>query len=147
MNFRRSGRERPAPSIDITPVVDVVFILLIFLVISTTFKTQEHAFEVDLPKASEPRPVGKLVRPTVFIEGGGKMLLYRPDLGGTSTISGPDELSDRLRQLKAIEPGVSVGIRADAGVPYQLVMDAVNACYSAGIDKVVFPYSRKEDSY
>jgi biopolymer transport protein ExbD len=125
----------------------VVFILLIFLVISTTFKTQEHAFEIDLPKASQPRLVGKVTRPTVFVNKEGGMLLVRPDLEGAATLSGPDELTNRLRQLKALEPSVAVGIRADAGVPYQAVMDAVNACYSAGIERVIFPYARKEDSY
>jgi biopolymer transport protein ExbD len=147
MKFQRNRRGPQSPSIDITPVVDVVFILLIFLVISTTFKTQEHAFQVDLPKATQPRVVGKLSRPTVFVSKEGKMMLYRPNLVGTATLSGPDELADRLRQLKALEPSVSVGIRADAGVPYQVVMDAVNACYSAGIERVVFPYSRKEEAY
>ncbi|MBM4356184.1 MAG: biopolymer transporter ExbD, partial [Deltaproteobacteria bacterium] len=50
MNLRRGLKRRGVgAAIDITPLVDVVFNLLIFLLVSTTFKSQEQAFSIVLP--------------------------------------------------------------------------------------------------
>ena len=52
MNLRKFRRESPA--IDLTPLIDVVFMLLIFFMVSTTFKDQSM-IRIDLPKASQQK--------------------------------------------------------------------------------------------
>jgi len=144
MNLRRAKRRTPGPGIDITPLVDVVFILLIFLLISTTFKTREHAFTIVLPRASETRAVVTAKRPTVFVTRGGEIYLYLPSEGAASVKGLPvgslDELELRLDRLKASSPGVGISVKADSATEYQRIMDVVNQCYRTGIERVFFPF-------
>ncbi len=145
MNLRQGTRRTPGLGIDITPLVDVVFILLIFLLISTTFKTRENAFRILLPKASEKRAVVTAKRPTIFVTEGGDMFLYVPTAGGGDAIEGSpvrtlDELELRLDRLKDANPGVGISVKADSATEYQRIMDVVNKCYRTGIERVFFPF-------
>lgn len=51
MTRRSSRRPRALPTIDLTAMVDVVFLLIIFFMVSTTFITLESGLPVDLPQA------------------------------------------------------------------------------------------------
>ena len=88
MNLRQGTQRSPGPGIDITPLVDVVFILLIFLLISTTFKNRENAFRILLPQASEKRAVVSAKRPTIYVTREGEMFLYVPTADGTEAVAG-----------------------------------------------------------
>ena len=144
MNLRRAARRTPGTGIDITPLVDVVFILLIFLLISTTFKTREHAFSIVLPRASETRAVVTAKRPTVYVTREGDIFLYLPSDGSESVEGLPvgslSELELRLDRLKASSPGVGISVKADSATEYQRIMDVVNQCYRTGIERVFFPF-------
>lgn len=137
------------PTIDITALVDIIFILVIFLLISTTFKTQEYAFNITLPRLSEKKSITKTIMPVLYIDKAKKYRLFRPDMrselsSGFSEISSVDELKVRLQQLKASNKGIALSIKADSGVEYQAVMEAVNACYQTGIERVIFPFKPAE---
>ncbi|MFH1530404.1 MAG: biopolymer transporter ExbD [Pseudomonadota bacterium] len=145
MNLRQGTRRSPGPGIDITPLVDVVFILLIFLLISTTFKTRESAFRILLPKASETRAVVTAKRPTIYVTREGDMFLYVPAADGGDAVEGRpvgtlDELELRLERLKESNPGVGISVKADSATEYQRIMDVVNKCYLTGIEHVFFPF-------
>lgn len=145
MNLRQGTRRSPGLGIDITPLVDVVFILLIFLLISTTFKTRENAFQILLPQASEKRAVVTAKRPTIYVTRGGEMFLYVPTAAGTDAVEGHPvgslgELELRLERLKEVSPGVGISVKADSATEYQRIMDVVNTCYVTGIERVFFPF-------
>ncbi|MBM4372731.1 MAG: biopolymer transporter ExbD [Deltaproteobacteria bacterium] len=144
MNLRRAAR-RSEIGIDITPVVDVVFILLIFLLISTTFRTREHAFTIVLPRATETRSVVTAKRPTVYVTREGEIFLYVPSSEQGDAVEGVpirslDELEVRLERLREGNPQVGVSVKADSTTEYQRIMDVVNQCYRSGIERVFFPF-------
>jgi len=145
MNLRQGTRRSPGPGIDITPLIDVVFILLIFLLISTTFKTRESAFRIVLPKASEKRAVVTARRPTIYVTREGEMFIYVPGAAGSDSVEGRpvgtlDELELRLERLREASPGVGISVKADSATEYQRIMDVVNQCYRTGIERVFFPF-------
>ena len=81
MRFRpqRASRRLDA-AIDITSLVDVVFLLLIFLLVTTTFKRQEHAFPIELPTSAVEQITVTTDKTTVFIDqSGGVRLLVVPE--------------------------------------------------------------------
>jgi len=147
MNFKRglSGR-RSISAIDITPLVDVVFILLIFLLVSTTFKSKEQAFSIVLPVGDQESRVTKVERPTVFVSRMGRYVLYEPGenpdvpVEGTGHLTLP-QLSEQLERL-ARESGTetSISIKGDAKTDYQHILDVVNECRRHGLERVFFPY-------
>lgn len=147
MNLKKGLTRRRQPgAIDITPLVDVVFILLIFLLVSTTFKTRENAFSIVLPIGDQKSRTTKVKRPTVFVTRAGLYIFYTQGDNPEQPVPGTRHVS--LRELsKAIsglvkEAGknVSVSIKGDAGASYQKIMDVVNECYRNGIERVYFPY-------
>jgi biopolymer transport protein ExbD len=147
MNFRRGLKRRGvSAAIDITPLVDVVFNLLIFLLISTTFKSQEQAFSIVLPVGDQKTEVTKVRRPTVFVTREGEYLLYEPGADRAEPVEGrrflsTGELSVALERL-ARESGkdTAVNIKGDATASYQRILDVVNECRRHGLNRVFFPY-------
>ena len=151
MNFQRSlNLRRVGPAIDITPLVDVVFILLIFLLVSTTFKSKEQAFSIILPVGDQESSVTKVKRPTVFVTRSGEYILFEPQAGSALPDKGTRHIS--LEQLSVALGDLarrrgkesSVNIRGDAQADYQLILDVVNECHRHGLQRVYFPYKRGE---
>ena len=124
-----AGRTFAATS-GLTPLVDVVFLLLLFLVLTARFAPREDRFEVRLPE-KEPPAVEQFLEP------------YRVALQDTETgpaifaggvrLRSVAELKQRLRELGDTIPIVVVG---DATVPYSWVVDAYDAAISVGRRKV-----------
>ncbi len=153
MNFRRQLKFRSASAaMDITPLIDVVFILLIFLLVSTTFKSQEQAFSIVLPVGDQQSRVTKVIRPTVFVTKGGDYILYTPGddpetpVQGTRQMTLP-ELSEALQALAAGSGGdMAINIKGDAQTDYQRILDVVNECQRHGLGRLYFPYKKGEQS-
>jgi biopolymer transport protein ExbD len=153
MNFRRQLNFRSASAaMDITPLIDVVFILLIFLLVSTTFKSQEQAFSIVLPVGDQQARVTKVVRPTVFVTKSGNYILYTPGedpktpVQGTAQMTLP-ELSDALKQLADGSEGeAAINIKGDAQTDYQRILDVVNECQRHKLGRIYFPYKKGEPS-
>ena len=145
MNLRSRLARRDGAEINITPLVDVVFILLIFLLISTTFRTREHAFTIVLPKATEKRTLVSAKRPTVYVTREGAYYFYTPDRAQGGEVEGLPikslrDLQLRLEELRSRDPDTSISVKADSDTDYQKVMDVVNQCYRVGIERVSFPF-------
>jgi biopolymer transport protein ExbD len=151
MNLKKNlGKRRFTAVIDITPLVDVVFILLIFLLVSTTFKNQENAFSIVLPVGDQKSRVTKVKRPTVFVTRAGDYIFYVAGEDPNQAVSG-ERLEDMQQLGESIETMVqrlgedtSVSIKGDADTSYQSIMDVVNQCYKHGVHRVYFPYKQKE---
>jgi len=153
MNFRKGLRLRQvSPAMDITPLVDVVFILLIFLLVSTTFKSQEHAFSILLPVGDQKTRVARVKRPTVFVTRLGRYILFAPDDAVTQPQAGSEELtleelSHALNELvEKRGTRTAVSVRGDARTSYQKILDVVNECHRHGLERVYFPYKMGDRS-
>jgi len=151
MNFKKSlARKRSDAGVDLTPLIDVVFNLLIFLLISTTFKNQEQAFSIVLPKGDQPAQVAKAKRATVFVTREGNYIFYAPDGSASDLQFGQEYMSlDGLgaaigRYMEKGDVEKAIAIKADAETDYQSIIDVVNEARSTGVERVFFPYRKAE---
>jgi biopolymer transport protein ExbD len=114
--------------INLTPMIDCVFLLLIFFLVATRFEEAEREMNVILPQASAAAPL--TVKP--------KQLIVNVDQQGSFFIAGQklneEELYQTLRQAAADNPGrQAVEIRADRRCRWEFVADVMNACNKAHI--------------
>ena len=118
---------------NITPMIDVVFLLIIFFLIASYLAQTENTEDVELAAAatgqSEAEDASRRMVVTVTAE---ERYLY-----GTRDISAVD-FSLLVQAEKAEHPDIEVRIRADRRVPYRLVEPLLTACAQAGITKVNF---------
>lgn len=125
MKFRRQLREDT--SVNLTPLIDVVFLLLIFFMVSTTF-TRETQLSIDLPEAQ-----GK---PTESVEEQIEILV---DESGNYRVNGEALIDTRMRTLQAAIYKISAGdttlpmtISADAQAAHEDVVQAMDAAGQMG---------------
>ena len=127
MKFRRKARENV--EINLASLIDVVFILLLFFVVSTTF-TRETQLKVDLPEAASGKPAEQtaLKQLEVVIAADGNyslngQVLVKSDLSGLMAALGQASEGDNSRPLT---------ISADAKTPHQAVITAMDAAGKLG---------------
>ena len=115
-------------SLNLTPLIDVVFLLLIFFLVATKFAEEERELDVLLPEASEAQPLTSKPR---------EMFINIDDKGSyfvTGKILTLDQLYPILRAAWVNNPGrASVIIRADTRCRWEFVVAAMNACNKANI--------------
>lgn len=132
MNFRRTLR-RDEPEINFIPLIDVLLVILIFLMVSTTYQKFTE-LKVDLPGAS-PEQSGK--RPPeilIAVSAQGRYLLE----GTTTPLSATADLSAELRRLAAGNRETVLVIHADAAARHQSVVGVLDAARQAGLERVSF---------
>jgi biopolymer transport protein ExbD len=116
-------------AIDLTPMIDVVFNLLIFFMVVSHFVKidEERDLKVILPEGSEAMPL--TVKP--------KEIFVNIDLNGRYFVRGrqvtEQELGDTLVQAATNNPGQAVIIRADKRADWEYVGAAMRLCNQAGI--------------
>lgn len=115
-------------SLSLTPLIDVVFLLLIFFLVATKFAEEERELDVLLPEASEAQPLTSKPR---------EMFINIDDKGRyfvTGKILTLDQLYPILKAAWVNNPGrASVVIRADKRCRWEFVVAAMNACNKANI--------------
>ena len=145
MNFRgRSRRDRALVAIDITSLMDVVFLLLIFLLVTTVFRTEEHAFEIEFPTSSSDQVVVNTNKTTIYVDKLGNLHLLVVDEESSSAKEPerlkPGQLRARLRELHRAKPDMSIAIKGDKAASYQAMVEVVGYVQDAGFRSVSFPY-------
>ncbi|WP_308367500.1 MULTISPECIES: biopolymer transporter ExbD [unclassified Microbulbifer] len=125
MQFRRQAREQDG--VNLTPLIDVVFLLLIFFMVSTTFTKESH-LKLDLPEAAGPQADN----PPSAIE-----VVINAD--GSYAVDGRALINKKLATLKSALSEVSAGeynrplvITADAIAQHQAVVRAMDAAGQLG---------------
>jgi biopolymer transport protein ExbD len=115
------------PDVNLTPLIDVVFLLLIFFMVSTTF-TRETQLSIDLPEASGQPQEETDQRIEILI-----------DEGGSYRVNGQSLVDARLRTLQAAIYKISAGdttlpmiITADAQATHESVVRAMDAAGQMG---------------
>ena len=126
-----AGEEAEAMAdINVTPLVDVMLVLLIIFIITIRVLTQQVPLE--LPKATNLPTQTKPENITIAVNKQGEIFW------NTQRLSGQDDLKARLRVVARIEPQPEVHIRGDASVRYQFVGQVLVATQQIGIRKVAF---------
>ncbi|HZZ90764.1 MAG TPA: biopolymer transporter ExbD [Caulobacteraceae bacterium] len=114
-------------SINITPMLDLAYVLLVIFIIMTTASVQ--GIKVNLPKASASASLAKPKTKAITINNQGQVFLdaYPVTLA---------ELESRLRTEKATSPDVPVVVKGDATVQYQKVMDVLDLLRRLDLNQV-----------
>jgi len=136
MNFRRKKREK----VDITLIsmIDVLFVLLLFFMVSTTFNRQTQV-KIKLPEAnsSEAEEYPKMV--TLIIDADGVYYLEGADGLPHELINQKLEtLKQELFKLSAQSGEIPFVIKADGKTPHQAVISALEAAGNSGFSHITF---------
>ncbi len=137
MRFR-NARFDAQPEINFIPLIDVLLVILIFLVATTTFK-YENAFQISLPQADiTAQPIAAI---ELLISKEGQV-----QIGSTRLdVVTPDSLAQALRALTDQQGRDMLLIRADAQAAHQWVIMAMQAAKRAGIERVSFAVQADKD--
>jgi biopolymer transport protein ExbD len=128
--LEKPGGNQPISDINVTPLVDVMLVLLIIFMI--TAPLMSHKVKVDLPQATlEEKPVIELPPITIAVTADGKT--YWNDEAVTR-----DMLDARLAVTAQRTPQPQIDIRADDVTRYEIIHDIVQNVRKAGIRKVGF---------
>ena len=127
MNFRQL--RRPEVSINLTPLIDVVFLLLIFFMVSTSF-SELTQLVVDLPKA-EGAPASTNTKLLLVVDVEGNMTL-----DGAPVPNDARGLSEALRQRLSGNTDIPVTLSADAMTPHQYVVTAMDVAAELNITRL-----------
>lgn len=123
--------------INITPLVDVVFLLLIFFMVSTTFN-REAELKIQLPEASAaPQPI-KQRTVEVAIDAQGRYFVNRQEVVNTRL----DTLKSAIAKAAAGRKEPPLVISADGRTPHQAVIRAMDAAQQLGILHIAFATER-----
>jgi len=133
------GRQRENDlDVNITPLIDIVFLLLIFFMVSTTFN-KEFEVGIDLPKASSK---SQLVQKTleITIDANGAYFINEKKLMNTQVAS----IKAALQKQSNGDLKLPVIISADANTPHQAVIRAMDAARQLGFSRLTFATQQGE---
>lgn len=136
MNLR--PHRRHSVDINLTPLIDVVFLLLIFFMVSTTFKDEARLL-IQLPEAQgEDAPAEEPEMIRLVIDRTGRFYVDDRAVTDRRPITLVRALNGALGERKALP----VLIQADANTPHQAVMTALDAASQAGLVRIAFSATR-----
>jgi biopolymer transport protein ExbD len=118
---------KPYDDINVTPMLDLAYVLLLIFIIMTTAAVQ--GIEVNLPKASAAASMSQPQMRAISIDNKGQVFL------DTIPMTMP-ELESRIAQIKATVPDFPVVIKADQAVQYARVMDVLDLLRRVGVQQV-----------
>ena len=125
MSLRKPSFENPDSSseINISPLIDVMFILLIFFVVTMAF-AEKSALEIDRPK-SEKASQSPEKALNIFVEKNGRI-----------SVAGAYVSIDSLEKIASLRGEKNAVIDSDASVKISTIVEIMDACSRAGIEKV-----------
>ena len=135
MKFRQAPREEL--ELNLTPLIDVVFLLLIFFMVSTTFQ-KESEISLQLPRASDAPTEPAPERIEIVINAAGRVYVNDREL----VQSDVDALQNALHQVSGGLSDIPVVIRADAQATHQSFVTALDAAAKLGMRRVTIATTR-----
>lgn len=130
MNLRPI-QDRESVEINLTPLIDIVFLLLIFFMVSTTFDRQTK-LKVQLPEASNESEQQLDASLVLAIDAKGKYYINDRQLVNTSLKT----LKTALQKTIGDDKDVAIVLRADAKTPHQSVVTAMDAALQLGLTRL-----------
>ncbi|WP_417530519.1 ExbD/TolR family protein [Marinobacter lipolyticus] len=139
MKFKRQRSQEVG--VDLTPLIDVVFLLLIFFMVSTTFTRESH-LRVELPQASaEARAETEVREIDVVINAEGQYILNDRTLVNNRR----ETLERAVRELSEGDSSLPYVITADARTPHEFVVRAMDVAGRLGFAKLSITTEREAD--
>ena len=132
MNFRRSVAP-DEPEINLIPFIDVLLVVLIFLMLSTTY-SRFTELQVNLPTADAEKLRDRPRELVVSVSSDGRYQVNRQPLEGRSV----EALTARLKEASGGQPETVVIVTADAVAAHQSVVNVLDAARRAGLARITF---------
>ena len=132
MNFQR-GREKEPLEINLVPLIDVMMVILIFLMITTTYSRYTE-LQINLPSAEAERQPERPNEIAVLVNAQGQYVVNRKAVAFRSV----EQLADELRRARAALKDPVVIISADAIASHQSVVRVMEASRLAGLTQITF---------
>ncbi len=116
-------------SIELTPIIDMVFLLLIFFLVATTFHQAEREMQIALPAASSAGPISAMLREIIVnVDAEGRIIV------GGRRIEHQD-LRVMISQAVEANPEQKVTVRGDRSTAYANVVTVLDICKGSGIQE------------
>ena len=125
-------REPEKAEFQLAPMVDVVFLLLIFFITTMQLTQSERELNVSVPVAEEgadaQQTVGEII---VNVREGGEVVVDQ-------SVMDKSQLFDKLKRIAAVHKNQAIRIRGDGKVEYQKIVEVIDVCQKAGIPNISF---------
>jgi biopolymer transport protein ExbD len=132
VNFQR-GREREPLEINLVPLIDVMMVILIFLMITTTYSKYTE-LQINLPTAEAQKQLERPNEIAVLVNAQGQYVINRNAVPFRSI----EQLADELRRAGGVQKEPVVVISADAAATHQSVVRVMEAARLAGLSQITF---------
>jgi biopolymer transport protein ExbD len=126
---RHGGPQQPMAEINVTPLVDVMLVLLVIFIITAPLLS--YAIRLDLPNDAAPAAEATPATVTLSIDAGGQAFWDQ-------TAVSDAELRTRLEQSAKQKPAPELHVRADKATRYERIAFVLSAAQQAGLVKVGF---------
>lgn len=139
MNFRR-GQKREDPEINLIPFIDVLLVVLIFLMVTTTY-SKFTELKITLPTADAEKALEKPFELNVTVDAKGNYTINNQPVSFSNVANLAADLKTAAAAGQAAAPGEKspvVIINADQFAMHQMVINVMEAARMAGYDKLTF---------
>lgn len=125
----KSNESESALAIELTPLIDMVFLLLIFFLVATTFNQNEREMQIALPFASASGPISATLRElTVNVDRDGRIVV-----GGRKLE--PEDLESMIGEAVKSNPEQKVTVRGDRETSYANIVRVLDICKLGGVQE------------
>ena len=132
MNFQR-GREKEPLEINLVPLIDVMMVILIFLMITTTYSKYTE-LQINLPSADADKQLERANEIAVLVNTQGQYVINRRPVAFRNV----EQLADELKRAGSAAREPVVVISADATATHQAVIRVMEAARLAGLTQITF---------
>ncbi len=116
-------------SIEMAPMIDMVFLLLIFFLVATSFHQEEREMQIALPVAQSAGPISVALRELVInVDGRGLIIVSGREIS-------LEDLHGMVVDALAANPEQKVTLRGDRSVAYEAIVRVLDICKTAGIQE------------
>lgn len=138
MKFR--SHQTPQAGFQIAPMIDIVFLLLIFFIVTWNYARKEREIDVSVPTAesgeSKPRSAGEII---INVKKEGSVVI-------NSEIITKESLLEKLTRISEVHQDQAVILRGDKETNYNNIIEVLDTCQQAGIWNVAFATAQTEET-
>ncbi|GCL65791.1 ExbD/TolR family protein [Pseudaquabacterium pictum] len=127
--LQRPGASQPMSEINMTPLIDVMLVLLVIFII--TAPLMSSSLRLDLPKADGATPTDAPLFVAVAVDAGGQLFW------GDEPVT-PEQLQAKVRDSARRNPATEVQLRADQAVPFGRIAELIGLVQAGGLNRVGF---------
>lgn len=130
--MRRPKKQRPVEEFQMAPMIDMVFLLLVFFMCVSSLAQADRGVEVDLPESAESKvPEEVSNRGIISVKEDGDLFL-----GGSPLAV--EALEERVRDALRENPDLRIQVRSDRDTRFETVQEVLRACAEAGAHDIIY---------